>query len=196
MPPHLHRRPPLRQPMPARRRPLLLPPHHSQADSGPKVPQDTSLQLPAPTPRRPIRHPALHRPGPPKNRRQRNRSQKSRPAPLRPPDRQPQSSQTHQNTKHTIQRASPTPDRRRNHLRPRARHPRSTIRNHSTCRTQKRRHPPHRGDRARARGRGRGRKEAPGIDDPSTTHHALNHPGHRRRIRVIRANQRQAVLNA
>ena len=130
MPPHLHRRPPLRQPMPARRRPLLLPPHHPQTSRRRKDPQDPPLHLRPPAPRRPIRHPALHRPGPPANRRQRNRPQKSRPPPLRPSDRQPQPPQTNHHAKHTIQTANHTPNRRRDHPPPRTRHSRPTIRDH------------------------------------------------------------------
>ncbi len=89
MPPHLHRRPPLRQPMPTRRRLLLLPPHHPPPGPGPAHPR-RPLRLRPPHARRPRRHPTRHRRDPPPHRPQRDRLQPSRSPPLRPPDRQHQ----------------------------------------------------------------------------------------------------------
>jgi hypothetical protein len=73
MPPHLHRRPPLRKPMPPPGRVLLLPSHYPppRRESAP-APQPP-LHLPPAFTRRPFRHPVFHRPGPPAYRRQRDR---------------------------------------------------------------------------------------------------------------------------
>jgi len=64
MPPHLHRRSPLRQCMSPPGRILLLPPHHPP----PRGKTPASAAPPGPVrptpPRRPLRHPVLHRRGP------------------------------------------------------------------------------------------------------------------------------------
>src|SRR5260370_25864915 len=64
MPPHLHRRPPLRQPMPAPRRVLLLPPHHPPPGREPRPPPPPPPPLRHPPTRRPLRPPVLHRRAP------------------------------------------------------------------------------------------------------------------------------------
>src|SRR6266487_4199784 len=98
MPPHLHRRPPLRQRLPAPRRILLLPPHHPPPRRQPKPAPKPPLNLPPVPAGRPIRHPGLHRRSPAAHRLQRNRPPPRRPPPLRPPDRQPQPPPNHSST--------------------------------------------------------------------------------------------------
>jgi hypothetical protein len=123
MPPHLHRRAPLRQSMPARRRALLLPPHHPQTHHRSTSPPLSPLCLrPAPA-GGPFCHPILHRPSPPTHRLQRYRPAPRRTPPLRSPDRKPQPSP----------RSRPIPrsrgrNRGRDHPRPRSGHTRSTLR--------------------------------------------------------------------
>ncbi len=140
MPPHLHRRAPLRQPMPPSGRVLLLPPHHQKTRHQPAPSPKPPLNLRPASPRRPLRHPGLHRPGPPAHRRKRNRSPPRRPPPLRTPDRQPKppkdpaSHQTHRRT----------PNRRRDHHRPHPRHPSPPHRSLRDHIPQKRGRPTHR----------------------------------------------------
>jgi hypothetical protein len=123
MPPHLHRRPPLRQPMPARRRALLLPSHHPQTHHRSTPPPLPPLRLrPAPA-RGPFRHPILHRTSPPAHRLQRYRPTPRRTPPLRPPDRKPQPPPR----PHPIPR-SHNRIRRRDHSRPIPGHTSSTLR--------------------------------------------------------------------
>ena len=119
VPPHLQRRPPLRQHLPPRRTLLLLPPRHPKTRPTPEP--RPKIQLRPPTPRRPLRHPGLHRNHPPEDRLERPGLQKSRPTPLRPTDRQPEPAQTAA----TRRRRRTDP---RNHHRPRTRHPRPTNR--------------------------------------------------------------------
>ena len=96
--PHLHRRHPLRQPVPPRRG-ILLPPHPPENPSRtPPNGQSRRASRPA-APEDSLRHPELHRPGPPAHSRQPDRPPTSRPAPLRPPDRQLKPPQTR--TQHT-----------------------------------------------------------------------------------------------
>ncbi len=123
MPPHLHRRPPLRQPMPARRRALLLPSHHPQTRHRSTSPPLSPLRLRPASARRSLRHPILHRPGPPAHRLQRYRPAPRRTPPLRPPDRKPQPAPRSRSIPHRRSR-----HRRRDHPRPRSRHTRSTLR--------------------------------------------------------------------
>ena len=104
VPPHLHRRTPLRQSVFTLRRILLLPPHHPP----PRRRPGRTAQPPEPfrsaITRRPQRDPVLHRRSPPPHSQQRDRLQTSRPPPLRPSDRQPQPA-PHQRT-HPRQRPS------------------------------------------------------------------------------------------
>ena len=123
MPPHLHRRPPLRQPMPARRRALLLPSHHPQTHHRSTSPPLSPLRLRPASTRRSLRHPILHRPGPPAHRLQRYRPAPRRTPPLRPPDRKPQPAPRSSSIPRSRSR-----NRRRDHPRPRSRHARSTLR--------------------------------------------------------------------
>jgi hypothetical protein len=134
MPPHLHRRPPLRQSLPSRGRLLLLPPHypqtHRQSQSTPSPPRS----LPPPYARRPFRHPVLHRRNPSAHRLQRSRSTPSRSPPLRPPDRQRQSSQSTSQIQHTSQprRHAQIGNRGRDRHRSYPRHPRPLRRDPPT----------------------------------------------------------------
>jgi hypothetical protein len=136
MPPHLHRRTPLRQPLPPRRGVLLLPPHHQKTGSRPaKTPQPPHhLPPPAARSQRSLRHPAQYRRSPPAHRRQRYRPAPRRSPPLRPPDRQRRPAQRAQRvqrpTRNPAQRPFLTrpipnklPNRGRDHHRPRPRHP-------------------------------------------------------------------------
>jgi hypothetical protein len=116
--------------MPARRRPLLLPPHHPETRS----PQQPALHLRNPPPGRPVSDPALYRPGPPAHRRQRHRPPPRRSPPLRPPDRKPQPSQTRRPPQCQTR---PRRSRRRDHHRPRTGHPRPTRRSRPSHRAQK-----------------------------------------------------------
>ena len=123
MPPHLHRRPPLRQPMPARRRALLLPSHHPQTHHRSTSPPLPPLCLRPPTAGGPLRHTILHRTSPPAHRLQRYRSASRRTPPLRSPDRKPQ----------PPSRSRPIPlsrsrNSRRDHPRPSSGHTRPTLR--------------------------------------------------------------------
>lgn len=123
MPSHLHRRPSLRQPMPSRRRALLLPPHHPQTHHrSPPSPLPPHRLRSAPA-RGSLRHPILHRPGPPAHRLQRHRLTPRRTPPLRPPDRKPQSAPRSRPPNH-----APGRHRRRDPPRPGLRSPRSTLR--------------------------------------------------------------------
>ena len=167
MPPHLHRRPPLLEPMPSPGRVLLLPPHHPAPGRQPKTAAQPPLHLPPAFTRRSLRHPGLHRRGPPAHRLQRNRPPPRRPPPLRPPDRQPQPPQT------TNRHQNRTPDRRRDHHRPRPRHPRPAHRHvrarktQKRCRSTPRAHPARqrkRRQRKRREGRREGRRTTPAPD--------------------------------
>jgi hypothetical protein len=131
MPPHLHRRPPLRQRLPAPRRILLLPPHHPKASHQPAPASKPPRHVRPAAPRGPLRHPGLHRRSPAAHRLERNRPPPRRPSPLRPPDRQPKPTQspTHRRTR----------NRRRDHHRPRTRYPRPTRRGGLSSRTPQRR---------------------------------------------------------
>ena len=155
MPPHLHRRPPLRQPLPPPARVLLLPPHHPKTHRQPATTPQPPLHLPPAAARRPLRHPGLHRRSPAAHRRQRHRPPPRRPPPLRPPDRQPQPPQTPTRKNHRIPSRIPNhlPDCRRDHHRPRTRHPRPTHRSLRNRNPQKRRPPTHREHPARRAGR-------------------------------------------
>jgi hypothetical protein len=129
VPPHLHRRTPLRQPQPPRRELLLLPPHHPQTNSardhpGPPPHHRTPFRIPPPITRRPLRHPIRHRNGPATHSQQRPGPQTSRPTPLRPPNRQPESTQTAAPQGRRRARTSPGI-----HHRPRTRNPGTTNRN-------------------------------------------------------------------
>jgi hypothetical protein len=153
MPPHLHRRPPLRQPLPPSGRVLLLPPHQPKASRQPTPTPRPSLHLPPAPARRPLRDPILYRPGPPAHRRQRHRPPPRRSPPLRPPDRQPQPAQA---PTHPAQRQTHrNPNRRRDHHRPHPRHPRPARRSLRDHKTQKRRPPTHRADNAKRERRSR-----------------------------------------
>jgi hypothetical protein len=121
MPPHLHRRPPLRQHLPAQRALLLLPPHHPQAS--PTQEPRPKIQLRPPTPRRPLRNPIRHRNDPPTHSLERPRPSPSRPTPLRPPNRQPEPTQTAARSRRRRSRTSP-----RDHHPPRTRHSSPTNR--------------------------------------------------------------------
>jgi hypothetical protein len=146
MPPHLHRRPPLRQPMSPPARVLLLPPHHAKTRRQPNPAPHPPLHLPPAAPRRPFRDPAIHRRSPPAHRRQRNRSPPCRPPPLRTPDRQPQPPQTPSRPQCQT-RASRV--RRRDHHRPRTRQPRPTHRSLRENRTKEHSGQTHRAHHAR-----------------------------------------------
>jgi len=184
MPPHLHRRPPLRQPMPASGRVLLLPPQHPQTRDSLARPPKPPLHLRNPAPRRPIRRPALHRPGPPAHRLQRHRPPPRRPPPLRPPDRQPQPPQTP--TRHQVRLRTPTgiPNRRRDHHRPHPRHPRPPRRSRQGHRAQERRPRTHGKDLGRgveSQQRTQTRPTTPtNRTNPTKIHHRPHPPGLRR----------------
>jgi len=90
MPPHLHRRPSLRQSMSSRRRALLLPPHKPQAHHRSSPSPLPPLRLRSATARGSLRHSILHRPGPSAHSIQRYRLPARRTPALRPPDREPQ----------------------------------------------------------------------------------------------------------
>ncbi len=125
--------------MSPRRRPLLLPPHHAQTRAPSTHPPGAPLHLRDPTPRRPLRHPAIHRRSPLPHRLQRHRPPPCRPPTLRPPDRQPQSSPG----RHAPQRETRTRrDRRRDNHPPRTRRPRTPRRSRQSHATQKHRRPP------------------------------------------------------
>jgi hypothetical protein len=128
MPPHLHRRTPLRQSMPTSAGVLLLPPHYPKAHRQPETTPQPPLHLPPAPARRPLRHPILHRPGPAAHRLQRHRPPPRRPPPLRPPDRQPQPPQTPIRLAQGQHRRRTRRNRRRDHHRPRAGHHRPTHR--------------------------------------------------------------------
>jgi hypothetical protein len=157
MPPHLHRRPSLRKPMPPPGRVLLLPPHHAKTHRQPETASQPPIHLPPAFTRRSLR--------PPAHRRQRHRSPPRRPPPLRPPDRQPQPPQTsnpHQNR---------NPDRRRDHHRPRPRRPGPAHRYLRDRKAQKRCRPAHRAHAAKQRRR---------TNPRGRTDHPSHPPGHRR----------------
>ncbi len=160
MPPHLHRRPSMRQPLPPRRRPLLLPPHHPKTRRRPAATPRPPLHLRpfAARSQRSFRYSACHRRSSPPHRLQRHRPPPRRPPPLRPPDRQPQPPQTRE----TRTRRS----RRRDHRPPRTRCPRPTRRSKQSHPTQERCHPP------------------PGTDDDGT------HDAKRARVRHSRTEGR------
>src|SRR5258708_24869334 len=80
VPPHLHRRPPLRQPMPAPRGVLLLPSHHPPPHREPRRPPPPPGPLRHPPARGPLPHPVLHRRRPPPH-----RPPRDRPPPRPPP---------------------------------------------------------------------------------------------------------------
>ena len=145
MPPHLHRRPPLRQPLPSPRRVLLLPPHHPKTRRQPAA--SAAAAAPPSTCRSPKTAPpsSLHRRSPPAHRRQRHRPPPRRPPPLRPPDRQPQPPQTQPQRKPD---AEPR-NRRRDHHRPRTRHPRPARRSLSDNTTKKHSSQTHRAHHAK-----------------------------------------------
>ncbi|MCU1224007.1 MAG: hypothetical protein JWQ42_2100 [Edaphobacter sp.] len=122
VPPHLHRRPPLRQRLPPQRGTLLLPPHHPEASRQPASTPRPSLHLRPLHARGPLRHPDLHRRGTAAHRLQRHRPPSRRAAPLRSTDRQPQPAPT------TARGRPCNRDQRnrgRDRKRPRARHSRS-----------------------------------------------------------------------
>ncbi len=94
MPPHLHRRTPLRQQMSLRREFLLLPPHHPPPQARARRLPRHPLQLRVPPARGSLRHPGRHRHHPAAHRHRLPRLQTRRPPPLRPPDRLTQPPQT------------------------------------------------------------------------------------------------------
>jgi hypothetical protein len=182
MPPHLHRRPPLRQRLPAARRVLLLPPHHPKTRRQPKTTKKPPLHLSPAFTRRPLRHSGLHRRGPATHRLKRHRPAPRWPPPLRPPDRQPQPPQTPARSHHR------TRDRRRDHHRPRIGHPRPAHRYLRVRKTQKRRRPAHRADVADA-----GRRR---TSPPPQTRHYPHHPGHRRQSTQHPPRKTQTVVTS
>jgi hypothetical protein len=165
MPPHLHRRAPLRQPMPPSGRVLLLPPHHPKTYCESKTAPQPPLYLPAPAPGGSLCHPILHRRGPPAHRLQRHRPAPRRPPPLRPSDRQPQPPQTA--IIQAQRRRTSRRNRRRDHHRPGPRCPRSTRRSRSRHNTQKHHQPIARTHNARA-----------AIIRSTRTRHHPHPPGH------------------
>jgi hypothetical protein len=177
MPSHLHRRPPLRQPLPPQGRVLLLPPHHPKARRQPNPAPYPPLHLPPASARRPFRHPGLHRRSSPAHRRQPNRSPPRRPPPLRPPDRQPQPAQNA--NRHQTRRR--TPNRRRDHHRPRSRNHRPAHRSLRGNRAKKHSGQTHRAHHAkRTAGPRRKHHAKRTIGSPTRTRHHPHPPGHRR----------------
>jgi hypothetical protein len=164
VPPHLHRRTPLCQPMPPSGRVLLLPSHHPQASREPTPTPQPPLHLRPATTGGPLRHPVLHRRSPPPHRLQRHRPSPRRPTPLWPPDRQPQPAQ---DANHHQSRRSP--NRRRDHPRPHPRRPGPARRSLRHRETQK---PGRRTTRAHHANRRR--------NHLTRTHHHPRHPGGRR----------------
>jgi hypothetical protein len=164
MPPHLHRRTPLRQSVPPPGGVLLLPSHHPQACRRPPSAPQPPLRLPPAATRGPLRYPVLHRRSPAANRLQRHRPPPRRPPPLRPPDREPQPGQNptcNPNCRRTR-------NHRRNHRRPHSWRSSPTSRSLRNCNTQK---PYRRTDRVHNSKRsGRSRLTQP--------HHPPNPPGH------------------
>ncbi len=181
MPPHLHRRTPLRQPSPPQPAALLLPPHQPQTSKSATSTKKPQFHLRPPAPRRPVRDPALHRPGPPAHRLQRHRPPPRRPPPLRPPDRQPQPPQTTRCQPQPQNRLIPTPNpirnRRRDHPRPRTRPPRPRSRIHPWPAPQKPRRNPHGKNAERPRTQTKNQPSHP--NSTAKIHHSSRNPGHR-----------------
>jgi hypothetical protein len=154
MPPHLHRRSPLRQRLPSPRRVLLLPPHHSQANRKPTPAPQPPLHLrPAPA-RGPLRDPMLHRSGPPPHRLERDRPSPRWPPPLWSSNRQPQPS----SRPHALPQSRTgfcSRNRRRDHHRPcpGAISPSRRGRQNSTSPQCRRRSPPKPNRASQSRGR-------------------------------------------
>jgi hypothetical protein len=142
MPPHLHRRTPLRKSLPPPRRVLLLPPHHSQSHRQPAAAPQPPLHLRSPAARRPFRDPGLHWRGPPPHRFQQHRPPPRWPSPLRPPDCQPQPPQASHPPQH--QTRIRNRNRGRDHHPPQTRRPRSARRSRRDHPPQKRSRPPDR----------------------------------------------------